>query len=86
MYEMFTDEGNNAVARALAAISLQAQDHTKVWNRFTLEEAARPILEGVAKNHGEIYDTEPRGHIADFLDQLCEESGWAYDPYGYYSW
>lgn len=85
-YEMFSDEGNMAVARALQSIAIAASDHTKVWNRYTLEQAAKPILEGVSKVHEEIWDTEPRGHIADFLDQLCEENGWAYDPYGYYSW
>jgi hypothetical protein len=86
MYEMFSEEGNEAVARALTSIAIVSKDHTKVWNRYTLEQVARPVLEGVAKLHGEIYDTEPRGHIADFLDQLCEENGWAYDPFAYYSW
>lgn len=86
MYEMFSDEGDQAVARALAAIALVAQDHTKVWNRDTLEQVAKPVLEGVAKLYDEIYDTEPRANIADFLDQLCEENGWAYDPYVGYDW
>jgi hypothetical protein len=86
MYEMFTDEGNDAVARALAAIALVAQDRTRVWNRETLETVAIPVLRAVSVKYEEIYDTEPRGNIADFLDQLCAENGWAFDPYAGYEW
>lgn len=86
MYEMFSDEGDMAVARALASIALRSKDHTIVWNRDTLEAVAKPVLEAVGKLHEELYDTEPRGYVADFLDQLCEENGWAYDPYAGYNW
>lgn len=86
MYEMYTDEGDLAVARALASIAVTASDRTKVWNRDTLEAVAKPVIEAVAKLHDELYDTEPRGHIADFLDQLCAENGWAFDPYAGYDW
>lgn len=83
---MYTDEGDRAVERALASISLATQDRTKVWNRDTLEAVAKPFIEGVEKIHEEISDTEPRGHIADFLDNICEENGWAYDPWAGYDW
>lgn len=86
MYDMYTEEGNEAVARALASITLMSKDHTKVWNRVTLEQVAKPVIEGVAKLHDELYDTEPRGLIADFLDNICEKNGWAYDPYSGYDW
>lgn len=86
MYEMYTDEGDLAVTRALVAIAIVSSDRTVVWNRDTLEAMAAPVLQGVAKLHNEIYDTEPRGHIADFLDQLCAENGWAFDPYTGYEW
>lgn len=86
MYEMYTDEGDMAVARALVAISLTVQDRTKVWNRNTLEAVAKPIIEALAAFHPEVYDTEPRGNIADFLDKICEENGWAYDPWAGYDW
>jgi hypothetical protein len=83
---MYTDDGDMAVARALVAIGIVASDRTKVWNRETLETMATPVLREVAKHHEEIYDTEPRVHIADFLDQICAENGWAFDPYAGYEW
>lgn len=86
MYEMYTDEGDMAVARALAAIDVVSSDRTVVWNRTTLEAVAAPVLQAVAKLYGEIYDTEPRGHIARFLDQLCAENGWAYNEFESYDW
>lgn len=86
MYEMYTDEGDMAVARALAIIAIMSKDHAKVWNRETLQAMAIPVLGAVAKEHDEIYDTEPRNHIDDFLDQLCAENGWAYKDLESYNW
>lgn len=83
---MYTDDGNLAVARALVAISVVSSDRTKVWNRETLETMATPVLREVSKHYEEIYDTEPRGHVADFLDKICSENGWAFDPYAAYDW
>lgn len=78
-YEMYTDEGNDAVRRALESIEFISQVRTKVWNRETLNQAARPIIDALAEVHGEVYDTEPRGHISDFMDMICKCNGWTYD-------
>ena len=86
MYEMFSEEGNNAVARALAAITLLSDDHTKVWNKETLTKIAAPIIEGVAKNHPEVHDTEPRACIADSLDLICQMNGWVYNEWESYDY
>lgn len=86
MYEMYTDEGDMAVARALVAISLAAQNRTTVWNRKTLEVVAKPFIKAVEQLHQEVSDTEPRGYIADHLDAICEENGWTYDKWAGYDW
>lgn len=86
MYEMYTDEGNSAVARALASITLLSEDHTKVWNKETLTQVAVPIIEGVAKNYPEVYDTEPRNYIADALDLICKMNGWSHNEWEGYDY
>lgn len=83
MYEMYSEEGNQAVKRALSIIDSQVPN---CRNRRTLEAMAQPILKEVAILHSEVYDTEPRGHIADHLDGICQREGWSYDRYEGYDW
>ncbi len=84
-YEMYTDDGNKAVDEALNDILHLSKDRTKVWNKATLEAAARPVIRAVADNYPEVYDTEPRNYIYDFLDRLCKAHGWAYSEYDGYN-
>ncbi len=85
-FEMFTLDGNIAVANALDEILRLSYDRTKVWNRATLEAVAIPVIDELAKEHGEVYDTEPRGHIGDFLNRICDANGWSYDRWDSRFW
>lgn len=85
-FEMYTLSGNIAVGNALDEILRLSYDRTLVWNMETLQAAARPIIGVVAKQFGEVYDSEPRGHITDFLQRICQANGWTYTGDEYYSW
>ncbi len=85
-YEMFTYEGNKAVQHAIDKILRLSYDRTLVWNQATLEAVAIPVIEEVAQLHGEVYDTEPRGHIGDFLKRICDANGWTFDRWNSNFW
>lgn len=84
--QMFTDEANEGVMRAIVAIEAMARDDLTIRNRETLVKAASPLLRAVGALHDEIWDTEPRNWIAGKLDLICKMNGWAYDEYDSYDW
>lgn len=85
-YDMYTSDGNDAVTIALSIIDRLAMNRLQVWNKETLTDAARPLLQEVAKIYSEVYDTEPRGLIADHLDGICKMNGWHYNDFEGYDW
>lgn len=67
---------NQAVVEAMAIINVIAMNRSKVWNKETLTDAVRPLLENIARTHREISDIESRNLIADHLDRICKMNGW----------
>jgi hypothetical protein len=77
-FEMFTPAGNRACQRLVDNITKKI--HSK--RRYTAEEFSQMLEEGqsaIAKTYGEIYDSEPRVHIAHLLSKELKKAG-----YGFY--
>lgn len=77
-FEMFTPAGNRACQRLVNNISKKI--HSK--RRYTAEEFSQMLEEGqaaISKTYGEIYDTEPRVHIAHLISVELKKAG-----YGFY--
>lgn len=73
-FQMFTPEGNNAVAERLLLIFSDAEQRSR--RRSFVIESVRQAMTEVAKQHREVYDTEPRGAIYDAVDAFFETQGW----------
>jgi len=84
--EMYSDEGDQAVIRALINIAWIANNNLEIRNRETLLKAAGPILQATANLYPEIYDTEPRNWINDRLNEICRSQGWSYNLWERYDW
>ena len=80
---MYTPEGNEAVKNMLTKIRREYKLDPRVRNRRTLREFIinTGYLKDLASVHPEVHDTEPRSHIANALDAICEFEGWSYDPW-----
>ncbi len=87
--EMYTEEGNQAVIRAMITVATVAETNLAIRNKDTLIAMAAPVLEAVAKLHPEIYDTEPRCWVDDRLDEICRANGWTcngFEGFEGYDW
>lgn len=73
-YQMYTRAGNDAVAEGVAVLVGAIRNGS--LTRLQLPDAIETMREEVAKDHGEVYDTEPRCSILDALDKECDAQGW----------
>lgn len=79
--EMYTEEGDQAVIRAMIVVANMAETDLTIRNKETLWKSAEPIIKAVGNLYYEIYDTEPRHWIEDQLDAICKAHGWAYNEF-----
>ena len=84
--EMYTEEANQAVIHAILKIETMAEHDLNIRNREGLEKVARPILRAVGEKYPELWDTEPRCWVNDYLDKICRMHGWYYNEDNYYDW
>lgn len=73
-YEMYTDDGNQAVANAVDALAEKMRNGTVT--RPQLDKQIRLLLNHVEKSHPEVHDTEPEWAICDEINKVCDELMW----------
>jgi len=83
-FEMFSKKGDKACQSLVEKIAKKI--HSK--RRYTADEIDLMLKEGVAKieaKHGEVTDTEPRGHIAYRISKELKSAGYSFyfDSYQY---
>ncbi len=74
-YEMFSTAGNRACTKLVKSVV----DNINEGHFKTRDEAVDYInmgLSRIAENHGEVYDTEPHGHIGRNSAKAFEAKGW----------
>ena len=80
-FQMYTRIGNALVCGLVESIRIRAESG-EFQNREEMAAATTTEMNNLAsQGHGEVWDTEPRGEIADRLDAICLAKGWAFDPY-----
>ena len=76
-YEMYTPAGN----RACESMVKSARKKILGKTRLTVEAIQKIYDDGLEKvnnKHSEVYDTEPRWHIARKLSEALKEAGYMY--------
>ena len=73
VFEMFTKEGNDAVAQLLQNLVQRAEEQR--WMRDEIVTWLKNGLAILAMTHGEVHDTEPEWAIVDVLNPWLEERG-----------
>ena len=76
-YEMFSPAGD----KACHAMVEKATKRILSKERLTLKDVQEMYEDGMSQikgKHPEVWDTEPRGHIAYRLSQALKEAGYAY--------
>lgn len=73
-YQMFTPEGNKAVANMVVQVASFMRGGTVT--RLQLPDALRAAMDVVAETYPEIFDTEPRGEISHRISVVCDQLGW----------
>ena len=76
-YEMFSTSGEKACQKLVNDISNKILGDKRV----TGEEIDQMLKEGtakIAKTHGEVYDTEPRGEIAHQVSKALKKAGYGF--------
>ena len=76
-FEMFSQAGNNACKRLTKRVLKRIGSKFRV----TEDELSAMIGEGmkkIAHKYPEVYDTEPGGHIADFVNLKLDEIGYSF--------
>ena len=76
-YEMITEAGETACQRLVDRIT------TKIMglSRFTASDILEQIETGrklISVKHGEVFDTEPRVHIADQVNKALRAAGYSF--------
>lgn len=81
-YEMFSTAGEKACQSLVDTISGKIHGKERM-TKERIQELYDAGREKIAKKHGEVYDTEPRGHIAHQISKSLKQAG-----YGFYldSW
>lgn len=72
-YEMYTEAGE----RACDALVMRVIKKIQGTKRVTPDDIIDMVDGGMAKiqrKHPEVYDTEPRWHIRDYVDKVLEEN------------
>ena len=72
-FQMYTREGNNAVARMIHF--LVGQSHERRLRRDELIEALKEGVADVAESHPEVHDTEPEWAIVGAVNHYCDLVG-----------
>jgi len=75
-FQMFTREGNDAVAEMLTGI-FNAADARPHVGRDGIIDTVRTGISGVRRYHPEVHDTEPEHAITDALNAFLSERGFA---------
>jgi hypothetical protein len=70
-YEMFTDDGNQAVGALIDQLVALAE----TTSPKDVIAGARDGLRAISVNHSEVRDTEPRGHIAHAIETAFAKQG-----------
>lgn len=76
-YEMFSEAGNIA-CRAMVE---ETTKRILSKERLTSKEVQEMYENGMSKinrEHNEVWDTEPRGHIAHNISQALKQAGYAF--------
>lgn len=73
-YSMYTDEGNQALARMVDGIKTLITEGDV--RRRELPGLVRNACTQLAKIHAEVWDTEPQVAIGDALSEACAVEGW----------
>jgi len=76
-FEMYSKAGNNACRSAVK----KAIKKITSKKRITQEEITQycsDLIEGIAKKHREVNDTEPEWHIADLVSKSLSEVGYEF--------
>lgn len=81
-FEMFTPEGNRACEQIVLRISAEITE--RILTRNMLPARIEALCQEVAKEHGEVYDTEPQYHLAERISALCLEQNW--QPVSRWDW
>lgn len=72
-YQMYSREGNDAVAAMVAQVQAEALAH-RMMRGGIVEALAKGMVE-VRKAHPEIHDTEPEWEIVDVMNAFLAEHG-----------
>lgn len=74
-FQMYTREGNDACARmVLLIVDTIEKNSTPPRN---IPPLLKDLTTSLARVHGEVYDTEPRGAILDALNEYLVPNGYA---------
>jgi len=81
-YEMFSDAGEKACQSLVDAVSKKIHSNERM-TKERIKELYDAGRKKISEKHGEVYDTEPRGHIAHQISKALGDAG-----YGFYlnSW
>lgn len=74
-FQMYTREGNDAVALMVAGVVETAQKYA--LSLPAIKTLLHNEVAKVEKVHPEIHDTEPRNEILDVMDKFLDEQGYA---------
>ena len=81
-YEMYSYKGEKACQQMVDSINALILSNQRVTKQ-QIQELYDNGQKTISKQHPEVYDTEPRGHIASQISKTLKEAG-----YGFYinSW
>jgi len=77
-YEMFSEEGNEAVHSLTSKVISKVDGRWKV-TKGELDEMIASGMKEIAEKHGEVYDTEPPSHIAWRVNKALKENGYGFE-------
>lgn len=80
-YEMFTLAGDRACDNLVKRVIKKIQGVKRV-TREEIRDMVEKGMDKIAVKHPEVDDTEPRGHIKNFVDKAMVDNG--YQPVFYY--
>lgn len=77
-YEMFSDAGERACQSLVDKITKKIMSPRRVTG-VEVQDLIKQGMKKISVKHGEIFDTEPRGHIAHQISKALRAAG-----YGFY--
>lgn len=82
-FEMFTESGNEACRKAVARVFKKIYG-TKRVTAEEIEALSKKVFLSVAKKHGEVRDTEPRGYFRELINNALKDVGYSFElEYGF---